>query len=606
MFPEQFIQQILQSADIVEIVSQYVALKQKGREFVGLCPFHEDHKPSMYVAPAKQIYKCFACGAGGNTIQFVMGFEKLSFPEAVRTLAERLSIPLPKENESAPQPAGLSKSELIAAVEATANYYRKALFSPAGAAALAYAKDRGISDESLEKFGVGFAPDAWDSVAKNAPKRGFSVEQLVAAGLVKRRDEGPGCYDYFRNRLMFPIRDISGRTIAFGGRALAADEKAKYLNSPESVLFDKSSLVYGLSMAREQIVKSKQVVVAEGYFDVLMPHQYGITNVVATLGTSLTERHVRLLSRYANEAVLIFDADTAGAAATERAIQLFLAQKLHVRVATIPTGKDPCDYVISEGTEGLQKLIDDAPDALQYAWDIRHTALKRDGADNPTERNRLIDEFLNIVVTSGAYGAIDETRRSSLAQHIAHIVNIPAIDLQQKMRQMGRTIRPSHTQTQNAPQTGAVRGTVGVSGNPEREILEVLLDNPELFDDVAERIDPNFFHDAMLKAIAERIWDMGLAGKLTLEDLMGREDMTSLGATLSEMALSGEKRGNHEKTLSDAVAAILDREEKRNYLQLKEQSLGDGTSDDKLRAIQERLHSIHKQGKHAGRRPKIQ
>ena len=280
-----------------------------------------------------------------------------------------------------------------------------------------------------------------------------------------------------------------------------------------------------------------------------MPHQYGITNVVATLGTSLTERHVRLLSRYAKEAVLLFDADTAGAAATERAIQLFFAQKLHVRVATIPSGaKDPCDFVIAQGAESMQKLIDNAPDALQYAWDIRHTALQRDGADNPTERNRLIDEFLNIVVTSGAYGAIDETRKSSLAQHIAHIVNIPAIDLQQKMRQLTRTIRPSYTQ--NAPQNNAPQTTIGVSGNPEREILEVLLDNPELFDDVAERIDPHFFHDAMLKAIAERIWEMGLNGTLTLEDLMGREDMTSLGSTLSELAWSGGKRGNHEKTIT--------------------------------------------------------
>jgi len=404
---------------------------------------------------------------------------------------------------------------------------------------------------------------------------------------------------------MFPIYDISNRMIAFGGRALAADEKAKYLNSPESVLFDKSSLVYGLSFARDKIVKSKQVVVAEGYFDVLMPHQYGITNVVATLGTSLTERHVRLLGRYAKEAVLLFDADTAGAAATERAIQLFLAQKLHVRVATIPTGKDPCDFVIAQGPEAMQKLIDDAPDALQYAWDIRHAALLRDGADNPTERNRLIDEFLNIVVTSGAYGAIDETRRSHLAQHIAHIVNIPAIDLQQKMRQLARTIRPSHT-TRNAPQNNAPQTTIGASGNAEREILEVLLDTPDLFDDVAERIDPNFFHDAMLKVIAERIWEMGLAGTLTLEDLMGREDMTSLGATLSELAWGGQKRGNHEKTLSDAVSAILDREEKRKYLQLKEQSLGSDVDNDKLRELQERLHSIHKQGGHSGRRPKIQ
>ena len=465
--PETFIQQVLQATDIVELVSQYVALKQKGREYVGLCPFHADKNPSMYVTPVKQIFKCFVCGAGGSPVNFLMLYDKLSFPEAIRTLAERANIPLPQDFSQPAGPPGMSKNDLIGATEFATRFFREQLYASGGADALAYVHRRGMTDESIEQFGVGFAPESWDAFLQAASRKGFTQEQLVAAGLVRRRDRSSGCYDYFRNRLMFPIHDVAGRAVAFGGRALAADEKAKYLNSPESILFDKSSLVYGLHFARKGMVTRKQAVVVEGYFDVLMPLQAGVDNVVATLGTALTERHVRLLTRYVQEAVLLFDADTAGQAAAERALPHFLAQKLHVRIAEIPAGKDPCDFVLSDGGDAMRTLVDDAPDALTYVWQKRYQAFQEAGG-KPAQQNRVVDDFLQLIVSSSVYGAIDETRRSNLVQHIAHIINVPAIDLQQQMRRLRRTTpQPRRTPVQRSvPATSVPARATNPATNP--------------------------------------------------------------------------------------------------------------------------------------------
>lgn len=596
-FQEQFVQQVLQATDIVDFVGQYVSLKQRGREFVGLCPFHEDHKPSMYVSPAKQIYKCFACGAGGNALQFVMQYESMPFPEAVRTLASRANIPLPAETQQRGVEAS-SKRALVAACEFASNFFQRQLQAPAGRSALEYARSRGLSDESIERFGLGFAPDSWDAFLTAARKQGFSESVLVSAGLVRRRESGRGCYDYFRNRLMFPIHDLAAATVAFGGRALSEEERAKYLNSPETAAFDKSSMVYGLPFAREAIKREGRSVVVEGYLDVLLPIQAGVENVVATLGTALTDRHVRLLSRYAPEAVLVFDADVAGAAAAERGLELFLAQRLHVRVAQIPAGKDPCDYVLAEGPEALQTLVNTAPDALEYAWNRRYRDWQEVG-DQPARKGKPVDEFLAMVASSAAYGAIDPVRQQHLAQHIAHILNIPALELQQRMHRMTRKTRAARLA---APAVSTVATSMdGASGNPQRELLEVLLDAPELFDDAAERIDPQDFTDPTLQLIAQRVWELGQKGRLTLEELMGREDMAELGGKLAELALAGQKRGNHQKTLHDAVAVLLDRREQDELRQLAR------TADDQenLKHLVERLQETHKRKHHGNRLPRM-
>jgi DNA primase len=574
-YSESFIQQVQQATDIVDLISGYVALKKRGKEFVGLCPFHEDTHPSLNVSPAKQIFKCFACGAGGSAFNFVMLYEKLSFPEAVRNLAERANIPLPRD-AARPAPAGMGKTELLGVATFAARFYRDQLNSPAGAAALGYARGRGLSDQSIRRFGLGFAPDAWDALAAAAREHGISEAQLVAAGLATPR-ETAGCYDRFRNRLMFPILNVSGSVVAFGGRALDEAERAKYLNSPETVLFDKSSVLYALNWSRQAIVSSGRAAVVEGYLDALLPLQAGVENVVATLGTALTERHVHLLARYARDVVLVFDADAAGAAAAERALETFLTQQVRVRVATIPAGKDPCDFVQAEGAEALTKLIDEAPDALHHAWTRMCESYKAAG-DNLADRREIVEAFLRLVASSAAYGAIDEVRRGQLAQHIAHMLNVPSAELLRQMRRLSRQVRRGSLGGGGPSAAPAAPTLLG-----QRQVLEVLLNEPELFDLAAERIGPADFSDAALRAVAERVWSLGSSGRLALDEVVASEAMAAHGALVAELATAGERRGNYEPTLVGAVDLMLYYRGKKDLDDLK----AGGLSDETLRAIQQ-------------------
>ncbi len=589
-FPEQFIQQVLQSTDIVELIGRYVSLQKKGKEFVGLCPFHDDSNPSMYVSPAKQIYKCFACGSGGNALQFVMNFEKQSFPEAVKILADLHSIPLPRiADASVVGDTGTGKADLLKVAAFAAEYFKRELRSPRGTEALAYARGRGLTDESIERFDIGYASDAWQGLIEAAAREGFNTRRLTAAGLCRRSESGR-TYDYFRNRLIFPIRDTSGRTVAFGGRALSRDEKAKYINSPQTPLYDKSSLVYPIEMARKGMTRSGRAVVVEGYLDALMPHQEGLENVVATLGTSLTERHVRLLARYAKEAVLVFDADVAGASAAERAIQLFLDQRLHIRIAEIPTGKDPCDYVVTKGGAALKDLVEKSEGAIEFVWNRKYAEFVKSG-DNIARRNEVIDDFLRFLIGSGRYSAIDPVRRQNFAQHVAHLLNLSAADLQTRIRKLSR--RPAAAAKMH---TGD--GSEGVDRNvnygPEREVIEVLLHKPELFDTILELIDPDDFRDPVLSRIASCMWSMGEEGRLSLEELMGKTDMIAYGSLLADMAMASANRKNHEQSIMEAVNRIVEYRDRKSYTITKDKYLSaeERNAFEKIREVHENENNV--------------
>lgn len=580
-YPESFVQQVAQATDIVDLVGQYVALKKRGREYVGLCPFHNDKHPSMTVAPHKQFFKCFACGAGGGVFQFLMLHEKYEFPEAVRVLAERANIPLPRLADANEHRAegSFTKQDLLKATTFAAEFFRHQLQGPLGKGALEYALKRGITQASIERYGLGYAPDGWDALAKAAAKQRLSEELLLAAGLVARREEKRSCYDRFRNRLIFPIHDQAGAIIAFGGRALSADDPAKYLNSPESLLFDKSANLYMMNFAARAIDAAGQAVVVEGYLDALIPHQAGVENVVATLGTALTDRHVRLLSRWAKEAVLIFDADEAGAKAAERGLEVFLAQAIHVRVATIPAGKDPCDYCLSDGPEGLRKLIDAAPDALHYLWQLRQQQVLAAGT-NLAERRRVMEEFLRVVASSAAYGAIDDIRKGQLAQHIAHLVNVPAAELQQLMRRLSRQVRQSVTAAPSPAPQASPQASGDLTDLAERQVLEVLLAEPDLFDEAAERIAPSDFTNPAFRRIAQQIWDIAHAGPLSFEALMACEELAPLASLLAGLAHTGGARGNYQATLREAAEVMHYRTER-----LASQDLRAAGTDEALREL---------------------
>ena len=446
---------------------------------------------------------------------------------------------------------------------------------------------------------LGCNTNTGDALLMAARREGFAEQQLLAAGLVVRREKGDGCYDRFRNRLIFPILDVANNVIAFGGRALAANERAKYLNSPESVLYDKSNQLYALNWAREAIGEGGQAVVVEGYMDALIPHQAGVGNVVANLGTALTDRQVRLLSRYAKEVVLIYDADTAGQLAAERSLEMFLAQQLHVRVATIPEGKDPCDYTLAAGGEAMRALIASAPDALEYAWGRRAAQLEQAGG-NLAQRREIVEEFLRLVVSCSTFGAIDEVRRGQLAQHIAHLLNISSSEVQQQMRRMARAIPRA-----NLPQDAGRMPAAHEGGTPsshsradltERQVLEVLLNRPDLFDSVMEKLDATDFEDRDFALIAQEIWRRGQEGHLASEELVASETMAPLGGLLAELIATGQRMGNHEQTLAGAVEHILYRRNRQQMQGLKSA----GYTDEMLRLTEQHLKKPD-----ARRRPRI-
>lgn len=410
--PPDFIQLVRQKADLVEVVAEKVVLRKQGKNFVGLCPFHNDHKPSFQVSPSKQIYKCFSCGAGGDVLRFVMQTEHLSFAEAVRHLARRYHIPLPTRHTET-QPLGsldereLSHREkLLEILAMAADFYRHALRSQLGSAARQYLHSRHLSEETLQKFQIGFAPPGWQSLYEYLVNhKRQPVKLLEEAGLLVPRQQGSGHYDRFRNRIMLPIFDVQGRVIGFAGRALGESGQPKYLNSPETELFNKSQVVYGLNFARDAIAKADQVLVVEGYFDVIALHQAGVAYAVAAMGTALTPHQVKILLRYTQSKRLIlnFDADRAGLNAASRAIEAIEEQarrgEIELRILTLPEGKDADEFLrehrgsapLTPAVAELQTLIEQAP--LWLDWRIEQVLAGRDlsrAADFQQARQALV------------------------------------------------------------------------------------------------------------------------------------------------------------------------------------------------------------------------
>jgi len=363
----EFVEQLKSSIDIVKVAGEYVRLKRVGAtgRYLGLCPFHQEKTPSFTVNQTRQFYKCFGCGAGGDVIQFVEELEGLSFWETVKMLAERHGIPLPKRTEHADADSRL-RGALMEMHTIAAQVFRENLRGPQGGEARAYLATRGVAQEMIETFELGYADASGQGLMRKFAERSFSAEQLEASGLVRKRNEGAGYYDSFRGRLIFPIHNESGKAIAFGGRAMNDEDQPKYLNSPETPIYKKTSVLYNLHRARDAVRRSGRIVLVEGYMDVIGVYAAGIKEVVASCGTALTNGQVRTLHRHADTVVVNFDPDTAGANATERAIQLLLDEGLQVRVLALDGGLDPDEYCKQNGGEAYRAKLGGA--ATYFHW----------------------------------------------------------------------------------------------------------------------------------------------------------------------------------------------------------------------------------------------
>ena len=368
LISQETINEVATRLDIVEIINDYVPLKRQGRNLQGLCPFHQEKTPSFTVSPEKQVFYCFGCGAGGNIFTFIMQKEGLTFPEAVEKLAARAGVTVNRNEISPLQQKKLEKRDRLYRInEEAARFFQKNLFSPGpqGKQALEYLQKRAFDLETIEKFQLGLAPSQWDGLIKFFKKRGVKVQELVELGLALPNKQGTGYYDRFRNRIMFPIWDNVGRVIAFGGRVMD-DSLPKYLNSPDTPLFNKSQNLYGIHLAKNNIRNEDLALIVEGYLDVIACHLHGINNVVASLGTAFTREQAKLLMRHTYQIVIIYDGDTAGSKATLRGLDILSQLGCDVRVVSLPQGQDPDDYLRTKGPQKLRELIVQSQGLIEY------------------------------------------------------------------------------------------------------------------------------------------------------------------------------------------------------------------------------------------------
>ncbi len=469
--------QVQQATDIVRLIGEQVALRPRGKEFIGVCPFHDDKNPSMYVSPIKQIYKCFACGAGGDVFAFVTNYHKMTFPEALKHLAERAGITLPQRGrEDGAAQQGPTERQLISQANQKAMAFFQTLLKHAehGRVAREYIELRHVSAEMVAAFGLGYAPDRWDGLATMIRDKAWDARTFELAGLVSRRDRGQEAqgagagpsasshYDRLRHRLIFPICDALGRPIAFGGLKLRPEDEPKYLNSPETPLFNKSATLYGLHLAKKAIIDSRVAVIVEGYTDVIACHQAGVKNVVATLGTALTSQHVAELRRYCEKVVLIYDADVAGIKAADRAVEVFLNEQLDVAIAVLPDELDPADLLErADGLEAWNEAVAKATDALDYQF--KRVSEQMSQSETLTGRQKLVEDYLRKLAqlglakatpgggTGGTGTGTTVVRRAMILQRLSQLLHLPESQITATMAKLAPRA-PIRAQASQGPQ----------------------------------------------------------------------------------------------------------------------------------------------------------
>ncbi len=575
--------------DIVSLVGEYLPLRRAGSRYKALCPFHDDHNPSLELNPERQSFKCWSCGAGGDIFDFVKGIERIEFPEALRILADRAGIAL--ETRSAEEGSGLSKSELFRVNEWARGFFESELAVSAEGAR--YLESRGITTGTGRRFHLGLSGER-GRLQSMARVQGFSLELLESAGLLARGDEpGAGLRERFRGRLIFPIHDDRGRVVGFGGRILPRVEEdlaargqrvAKYLNSPETSIFHKRSLLYGADLAKAACREAGYVAVVEGYTDVIAAHQAGLRNVVGTLGTAFGEEHLRQLRRLAERVVLIFDGDEAGLAAADRALELFLASDLDLRVLALPEGLDPCDLLNQQGSVAFRELIDRAVDPATYVLD---RAVGRFDVESPEGSRRAAEwvfGLLNRVPAAHRLGV--ELKQAKVIDLLSQRLRVPLETLNRLRRKLvqatdRRRVSPvSWSEPQAAaPQVDVLRIRVEELDKTDLELVRIVLNEPTAAEILLPRVAAASLRDPVLREILQACHDL-YAQDLTpsYENLMLRLVDPSVRAFLTgliaptplrspdaapepERAVPAAWRERLEKMLD-----VLDRREWRNRL----------------------------------------
>jgi DNA primase len=539
---------VLDATDIVALIGRTVALRKVGGRFVGLCPFHSERSPSFSVNPERRFFYCFGCKENGNAIDFVMKRDKIEFVDALDLLAREAGIELVRSKKNAENAS--IRQQLLDAQSAAQKFFRRMILTPDAKPARQYLSGRGFNDATLDDFRVGFAPDAWDAFLSSGEAKPFSQDMLSQAGLLKKREGSDGFYDTFRGRIMFPIRDESGKPVAFGGRILpGSDNPAKYLNSPETPLFSKGRTIFGLDLAREKIKQTGTAVIVEGYTDVLMAHQFGASNVVSILGTALTENHVNLLRRFGQKIVLLFDGDAAGGGAAERSLDAFLSAPIEIAVATLPEGLDPDEMFLRQGPEAFAKLIDEAVSPLEYFWNADRSKLLAQGGTE-SDQQAAIDAFLGRMSGLLEQPNADSIKLTAALARLGHKAGIP-LDTLLKKRQ---TLAIRMTGLRRAAGVAGVKRDIpSAREKVETQLLTLVLNHPEFWIRVQSSVQLEDFSTPATARLAEVVWDhFRHVGPTGWDELMASlsEEVKPLALQLLNESIADEP----ERVLSEAVA----------------------------------------------------
>jgi DNA primase len=503
-FPQTFIDDLRRQADIVRVIQDYVSLKKKGANWMACCPFHQEKTPSFSVNPAKDIFYCFGCGKGGSVFNFVMEIERVTFPEAIKIVAEKAHVPLPVMEEDKRFEARRRDSDEIIEMNSWALDWWEAQLEQGNAEARAareYLEGREITDETRKAFRLGYAPDRWDALSSHLKERGATPAQIERSGLVVKKDAG-GSYDRFRGRLIFPVLDAQGRAVAFGGRTLSPEGEPKYLNSPETAAYTKGRHLYGLNLSRDEIRRRKFVILVEGYLDLIVPYQAGVRNVVASLGTALTPEQAKLLGRFARKVVINYDGDRAGVQAAGRATETLLAEDFEVKVLVLPDNADPDEYIRRNGVEAYQELRGKALPHIQFAL---NQAVRDRNLHRPAEKAAAVEEVLPYV-----RAVRNPIQKREYFDIVMDTLRIEEATLRKELWQ---TIRANAGADASSVKQRVVRAASAQPTVAEQKLLELLLTDEDLRRSVLPRMEASDYEELPTAAIFRACMELDEEGR---------------------------------------------------------------------------------------------
>lgn len=593
IIPPEKISEIQRSLNIIDIVSDYVALKRTGRNFLGLCPFHHEKTPSFTVNVEKQIYKCFGCGEGGTVFNFLMKQEALTFPEAVKALAEKANIRIDSFNT---KESSQNTSILYEANEKATSFFTDMLLKTKdGKQSRDYVSNRLINDDSINKFRLGYAPNRWDSLVNKSKEWGVNTQVLEKAGLVITKQD-KACYDRFRNRLMFPIFDSQNRPVGFGARVLD-NSLPKYLNSPETPVFNKSKTLYGINLAKESMIRNRKVLLMEGYTDVIMAHQYGIDWSTAVLGTALTREHVRLLRRYCDKAILVFDADTAGQKSSERNLDIFIEEDFDVNVVLLPKDYDPYDFLVKNGRQSFLEQVEKAYDFFGFKiklsetkWDMSSVSGKTSAIDDVLSTAMKIPNFVKRELTIKRIAEEMSIEENILRDHLTRFKAL-------KSGQIDRN--KFHEQ-----KTGNLNKLKSGDYQVEMTILSIIINRNDLIRNVETDIGFDSFRNKEIRSIVERIYEIySQKGQVTLNDVFPMLNTSEISRDLidiiskqesMEESLIADQTDSAEKILKECIQFIEKRKSRKSLEQARKKMLDIDRSKGYEQEVDQLLDGFHK------------